>query len=242
MSTTLVLYVFHEYNERVKYFMENAVFLDKDVDFYIVCNNKHITFEHPYYIKILRRENIGYDFGGWSEALLTNDFYKKYDNFIFVNSSVIGPFLPSISTLKWTDIFLNGLTGETRLFGATINTLRQPLDKSHLQSYIFCMNKETLEYLIQCKIFSLANHAKTMLEAIFNKEVMMSRKIIENDWNIGSLLPYYKGVDFRFKAKKPQFYNVIFLDDVMFQGYYRKLWTEYDLVFVKGNRIKLSNM
>ena len=52
----------------------------------------------------LFRENVGYDFGGWSEALLINNIYKKYDNFIFVNSSAIGPFIPSHIKCKWTDI------------------------------------------------------------------------------------------------------------------------------------------
>ena len=42
-------------------------------------------------LKGVKRNNIGYDFGGWSNALLTNDLYKNYDNFIFANSSVIGP-------------------------------------------------------------------------------------------------------------------------------------------------------
>ena len=29
---------------------------------------------------MLFRKNIGYDFGGWSDALLLNNLYEKYDN------------------------------------------------------------------------------------------------------------------------------------------------------------------
>ena len=101
------------------------------------------------------------------------------------------------------------------------------------------MDKNTLEYLIKCEIFSLTNHAKTFIDAVLNKEVLMSRKIINNGWNIGSLFNYYKNIDFTFSNKKPQQYNINFLDDIMIPIYHNKLWNVYQLVFIKGNRIKL---
>jgi len=45
----------------------------------------------------------------------------------------------------------------------------------------------------------ITNYAETFHDAIYNKEILMSRKIIENNWNIGSLLLYYKDVDFTFR-------------------------------------------
>ena len=42
------------------------------------------------------------------------------------------------------------------------------------------MDKNTLQYLINCEIFSITNYTKTFLETIHNKEILMSRKIIEN--------------------------------------------------------------
>jgi hypothetical protein len=158
---------------------------------------------------------------------------------VFVNSSVIGPFIPSYCKDKWTDIYINGLQNNVKLFGSTINTICDPLNKSHVQSYIFSMDKTTLKYLIDCEIFSITNYAKTFDDAIFKKELLMSRKIIENKWNIGSLLPYYKDVDFTFTSKKPSDYDIIFLDDVMYTEYKDKLWNLYDLVFIKGNRINM---
>ena len=181
MQKLLVLYVFHIYNDRVQHFIENGVFYDEDVDFIIISNDKTIQFKVPTYVKIMRRDNIGYDFGGWSDALLTDNLYEGYDNFIFVNSSVIGPFLPSHYKGKWTDIYINGLQNNVKLFGSTINTCRRPLTTSHVQSYIFSMDKTTLKYLMKCEIFSVTNYAKTFTEAIWKKEVLMSRKIIENN-------------------------------------------------------------
>jgi len=239
MSKLLVLYVFHIYNDRVKHFINNCIFYNENIDFIIISNNKNNNFEAPIYVQKLFRNNKGFDFGGWSEALLKNNLYKNYDNFIFLNSSVIGPFLPSDYKGNWTDIYVNGLQNNVKLFGSTINTIENPLNESHVQSYIFSMDKTTLEYLINCKIFSITNYAKTKDDAILNKEVLMSRKVIEKNWNIGSLLSYYKDVDFTFKNKKPSEYNINFMNDIMYQKYKNKIWNLYEIVFVKGNRIKV---
>ena len=237
MDKLLVLFVFHIYNDRVENFIKNCIFKDDNVDFIIISNDKNNKFEVPDYVKCLFRDNIGYDFGGWSDALLINNLYENYDNFIFVNSSVIGPFIPSYYKGKWTDIYINGLQNNIKLFGSTINTCNNPLNKSHVQSYIFAMDIKTLKYLINCKIFSLINYAKSFQNAINDKEILMSRKIIENNWNIGSLLPIYNNVDFIFKYKNPKEYNITFLGDVMYSQYKNTLWNIYDLVFIKGNRI-----
>ena len=196
MSKTLVLFVFHIYNDSVANFINKCIFYDENVDFVVISNDKNNVFEVPVYVKKIFRDNIGYDFGGWSEALLVDDLYKKYDKFLFCNSSIIGPFLPSYYKGRWTDAYLNELQNNTKMFGSTINTLDNPKTKAHIQSYIFCMDRNTLGYLIKCEIFSLTNHANTFHEAIWNKEVLMSRKIVENGWNIGSMMTRYKNVDF----------------------------------------------
>jgi len=242
MGKLLVLYVFHIYNDRVKNFIENCIFYDQNIDFIVISNNTKNDFNVPYYVKRLFRDNIGFDFGGWSDALLTNKLYENYDNFIFVNSSVVGPFIPSYYKDKWTDIYINGLKNNVKLFGSTINTISDPLNKSHVQSYIFSMDKPTLDYLIYCQIFSTKKYAQTYLECVHEKEVLMSRLIIDNGWNIGSLFLYYKNVDFTFKHKNPSEYEFPFLDDVMWLDNKNTLWNVYELVFVKGNRLNISSV
>jgi hypothetical protein len=99
------------------------------------------------------------------------------------------------------------------------------------------MNKETLDFLIEKHIFTLENTGENFYETIANKEIGMSRAIIENNWNIGSLLPFYKGIDFRFIYKKPIDYPILFQGDVMYPPYYeKKYWKPEDLIFIKGNR------
>jgi hypothetical protein len=234
MAKVLVLFVFHILNERVEQFIQNSIFYDENVDFIVISNDKNAVFTVPNYVKTLFRDNNGFDFGGWSDALLTNAVYKNYDKFIFVNSSVIGPFIQQGYPGKWTDIYLNGLTDNVKLFGSTINTCMNPY-KAHVQTYIFAMEKPTLEYLILQGIFS-KQYTQTLDDTVWNKEVLMSRKIIENNWNIGSLLPQYRNVDFTFRTKPPHGYNIQFYDDVMYSQFRNVLWNEYQLVFIKGNR------
>ena len=240
---TLVLYVFHEYNKRVNYFINNALFQDEAVDFIFICNNKNINFVVPVDVKVLKRDNIGFDFGGWSDALLTNKLYKNYDNFIFANSSIMGPFINDDYQGKWIDFYLDKLKDDVKLVGSTINTCitkyKTPKNMAHVQSYIFAMNFQTLEYLIDKNIFTMNSYCKTLKEAIKTKEIRMSQCIIKNGWNIGCLHKYYNDVDFRFKIKQPHEYKLPFLDDIMYPQYKDKLWIKEGLVFIKGNRIPI---
>jgi len=238
---TLVLFVFHEYNSRVKYFLENAVFRGPRVKFLIIWNNNGgipPDVEIPKYVDIVFRKNTGYDFGGWSHGLFHNNNYKKYDNYLFVNSSVYGPYLKDGEPRNsWVYKYLNGLNADVKLFGSTINSMGGS-HLAHVQSYIFCVNRETLWFLIEQEIFSLQNIAKTFLEAIYNKEVRMSYLIVNNGWNIGCLHKLYNNVDFRdVKAKQ----KLRFKDDIMYPEYISKQPVSIfeELVFVKGNRLGL---
>lgn len=244
---TLVLYVFHIYNERVQYFIDNAIFKDDNTDFMIICNDLELKLESyniPDYVICMKRKNLGFDFGGWSEALITNTFYKNYDYFIFVNSSALGPYLPKDFKGKWTDIYINGLTPFVRLFGSSINNLKAYFNFPHVQSYIFAMEKEIVEYLIKYEIFCINNYTNTFLETIQNKETAMSIAILQQ-WNIGCLLPCYKNVNFMDELKKNKNLSYEIYEsrenewsdtDLCYNKYYNKLWTETDVIFIKGNR------
>jgi hypothetical protein len=243
MTRILVSYVFHIYNELVDYFINNCIFESSNVDFLIICNDKNICFNISQLsnVSVIKRDNVGYDFGGWSDGILTNDLYVDYDYFIFANSSIIGPFLKENFTGRWTDIYINGLYDQNcKLFGSIINTIQMPHIFTHIQSYIFSMDREALEYLIDEEIFTMRKYSKSLIDAVLSKEILMSRKILDKGWNISSLLPLYKGVNFANKTM----YNITNDDstlsygDLMYEQYRGKLWTEYDLVFIKGNRIR----
>jgi hypothetical protein len=225
---TLVLYVFHERNERVDHFFAHGFFADPAVDFIVIANGVYLDpAELPPYVKYFPRENIGYDFGAWSDALLQGDLYQHYETFLFINSSVLGPFMPTYYPGKWTDVYLRGLSDSVKLFGSTISTREVP----HVQSYAFALDRATLVYLIACGIFS-RSYVETFNDAIWQKEVLMSRKVLDHGWNIGCLLPLYQGVDFRIAPAA----SLVGPPDVSYPEFEGIYWTKEQLVFPKGNR------
>jgi|Laugrespbdmm15sn_2_1035079.scaffolds.fasta_scaffold11402_1 hypothetical protein len=242
---TLVLYVFSELNERVNTFIRNAIFLDANIDFLVINNGSSSEPVLPDYVIYFKCDNLGYDFGGWSRGLLYNDIYKEYDKFIFVSSQAAGPFLPSYFKGKWTDIYLDELSDTLKLFGSSINTndihgINDPEGSSYIQSYIFAIPLDTLLYLISKDIFSITSYSKSNLDVI-NKERKMSRLIIENRWNIGCLMKYYKGIDFRFLTSRPSDYKPFLGDPLLMRNFSDKLFNNfYELVFINISRFDFN--
>jgi len=234
-NKTLILYVFDKFNYMVDNFIKNGIFEDNKFDFLIIINdinfdiNRLTELNLPSYIKYFIRENKGFDFGGWSEGLLKDNLYLNYDSFIFINSTVYGPYIDKSNDELWPNILLNGLNYNNRkLFGTTINGYS---GNSHVQSMVFCMDIITLKFLIQKNIFSL-NYCTSKDELVNKKEIKMSRDIINNGWNIGCLHSYYKDTDFRSENK-----NVKLLNDLCFKNRFRgKTIHPYEILFVKGNR------
>ena len=243
---TLVIYVFHEVNTYVKLFIDKCFFKDEYTDFMMVANIPGFDFNTlpnlPVYVEQISRNNIGWDNGGYSAALLANDNYKKYKNFVFVNSTVIGPFMPDYCKEKWTTVLTNGLINDIHCFGTMINTEKDPLNKSHVQSCCFALTKEAARLLIDAGVFS--NDPKqqysTHKETILHKEIGMSRVILNRGWNIGCLFPGFKGIDFKFINKKPKDYGkqskFLFAGDMMYPKFRYTVWDPYQIVFYKGNR------
>lgn len=98
------------------------------------------------------------------------------------------------------------------------------------------MDASTLQFLIDSQIFSLTNYSNNFLHTIHNKEILMSKLILLKNWNIGCLLKKYKNIDF---TNIKQF-DLSKCTDVMLSKYHNIEWNEYELVFIKGNRIKIK--
>jgi len=225
---TLVVYVLHEYTELVSRFIDRAVFKADHVDFVFISNN-HLDLKVPDYVKVVYRENKGHDFGAWSEGLLNRS--QDYDYYICVNSTADGPYYKG----DWTQVYTKPLTNDLRLFGSTINCCTGPWCKQfpywsgpHVQTYIFSLTHETMLYL-SSSIFSLTEYTSDKIQTVFEKEIGMSKKIFDQGWNIGCLLPRYRNTDFRST-------NYNWLDDLMYPAYENMYWKRTDLVFIKGNR------
>jgi SAM-dependent methyltransferase len=200
-SKKLVLYVFHEINDRVDFFLKNGIFESNNVDFVLISQGISMKNYKPPYknVKVIERQNIGRDFGAWSDVLLNKKVNTPYDYFIFINSSCKGPILPGFAkTNEWVDLMVNMLDKDIKLVGPTIASHNSNI---YIQSYCFATDKIGLNILLKNKIFNneikLDNSPLSIYEMMLNNEVLMSHQIIESGYNLGCFLTCFSGIDFR---------------------------------------------
>lgn len=232
---TVVIYAYHHYCDRTRYFLENAP-KNNDATFYLMDCSGDDSLVVPSRFIHIKHENKGFDFGAWSVGLLKHQIVKQdFDNFIFVNTSVFGPY--SVET-DWVEHFISLLRqNNVHLSGCTINNSTVLYGKHpHVQSYVFAATREAVEYLIRKEIFSLSNMANSKDEAIYDKEILMSRFILENNWNIACFMEPFIGVDWLQKPKN------LTEGDLMYLDFCWTVWSPLDTIFFKGNRMTIQEV
>lgn len=234
----------NEYRNNLRYFLQHGV--NAESDFVFVLNGPcSVDIPKARNVAVMQRENVGYDFGAYSSAIrrLPSEILDQYDYFFFLNTSVRGPFMLD-DTRPWQKVFIDMLTGDTKLVGTTINILptsspylaeqgfRAPY--SHVQSQMFVMDKECFEFL-RSLIFLDDVSSMDFQSIIETREIAMSQHVLKNKWNINCLLPGYKGLDYRSLTED---INPTSADgDPSFNGaYFGGTYNPYDVVFVKTNR------
>lgn len=249
------IYAYYEkdnlYKSNFDYFLKNGIL--NHVDYYIIINGEFtINIPKGNNINIFKRENIGYDFGAYSYAI--SKIIKQYEYYFFLNTSVCGPYFKNNKTLKdWTIFFINLFNSDlnTKLVGTTINIYPSKifenfnLDKlygnkkfySHVQTMFFALNSESFEYLKSINFFNEdeCNNIKDINEIIAKKEFGLSQHILNKGWNINSILPEYRDLDYRIlKSKINKSSNC---GDVYYKNaYFGKSIDKYDVIFYKNNR------
>ena len=255
------MYAYYEkndmYKENFKYFLDNVVLKKNDIDYFIIING-NCTVELPNEkennnIKIIRRENIGFDFGAWSHCI-KKYINKSYDYYIFLNTSVKGPFPADIDWLqKFLDLFKSGPTN-VKLVGTSINVLNNfdnlPNNANkykelynyngpytHVQSMFFILDNEGFNILNNEKFFDNEeelNKNTDLWYVIFNKEIRLSQLLLKKGYNINSILTQYKDVDY---TKIKQNFNPTGEDPYFKNTYFGNTITKEEVIFFKTNRL-----
>ena len=186
------------------FFVKKELSYNPNIDYIIVINgyeyNPNIIFPILDNLTILKRENIGYDFGGHNYALeyITKNS-KYYDYYFFMNSGVIGPIIPHYFTeAHWSNIFIKKINEKVKLVGTTIVCLPQDDDGEYgpkVEGFFFMTDNIGLELLkTQQNIF--CNHSDKY-SAIVNGEYGLSKCILNHGYSIDCMLPKYQNVDWR---------------------------------------------
>jgi len=238
-----IIYAYYEKDDKYRtnmiYFLKFAYFKDPLIDYTFVINGTHtVNFPQESNVKVIQRDNTGFDFQGYYYGLLS--LRKRYKYYIFINSSVRGPYMPPYMSpyLKWYDPFLHLLQTDmkVKLVGSTIN-IQPPAEyfkltqfTPHVQSYCFAMDAECLEYLMTTQLFQQEYENK--LDVIIHQEFAMSTLVLQNGWNISCLVPEYQGLNYHDKT-----FPTKLIDDI--------LWTKnslgrvihpYEIIFTKTDR------
>lgn len=245
------LYAYYEkdkmYKDNFLYFLENGL-LD-NIDYYIILNGKcSINIPQKNNIAVFRRENKGYDFGAYSYAI--KNINKEYDYYTFLNTSVKGPYLKDEK--PWIDYFLELFNNpDIKLVGTSINIF--PLSTfggydlnnlygnepphSHIQSMFFCMDNEYYNFLKTKNFFNEEemNNTKNLEYVIAHKEFGLSQLALNNNWNINSILPKFKDIDYR-KIKKDFNPTSQIGDPYYINAYFGETIDPYEAIFFKVNR------
>ena len=187
--------------------------LDGRVDYLIVVNGGKCTPCDTTFVElydpssrveswtILRRENSGMDFGAYKEAV---DFVKKgrkrqYAYFIFLNSSLRGPFMP-----KWTpfnfhfvDVLTQFMTADKRvkLVSSYVSCMHEPepIPLPIAESLFFTVDQESLEWLLQDGV--LTSHSQKQ-DTILQGEYRLMSSVLRRGFRAENLLTRYKiGLD-----------------------------------------------
>jgi hypothetical protein len=250
----IVIYSYYqkndEYVKNLEFFINNGIY--NDIDYIFCINGKECSIDLPSgpNIKILKRDNIDYDFGAYSDALKTINI-NLYDYIFFINTSVRGPFIPQQERLKmaWTEPFLKLFINDVKLVGTSINifspnhidsNVQVLIDKgyelplSHIQSQMFVLNKESLNFLNSKGFFNQSNETD-FNRFIMLREVLMSQLILKNGWNINCILSKYKDLDYR--TLKTNINTTSVDGDPYYPGaYFGESIEPYDVIFIKTNR------
>jgi hypothetical protein len=253
MNNTLVLYCYFEKNDDYKnnlvYFLNYGL---EETNDYIFIINGDYTLKIPdkNNIKVLHRDNIGYDFSAYGDALKLFDI-EQYKYFFFINTSVRGPFLPDYVKMSWTVPFKNLLKDDVKLVGTTINLSEDMIfsykdflyEKQkyfiHVQSQMFATDLECLKFLILKGIFNLYTE-KHFLKFILEKEVGMSYHVLKNNWNISCILPEYQNIDYR--TLNVDFNPTSIKGEMNYKNaYFNRTLHPYEAIFIKTNRDLFNN-
>jgi hypothetical protein len=258
-----VLVLYHYYEKDQSYIDNFAHFLrfgyDLNLNYLIViaggCSLDLPTLDNVQYFF---SENKNFDYGGYCSAIQTLDLWQRYDFYLFINSSVRGPFLPAYCNQEWTKLFIKQLSDEdevgivgsaisltpsehsiSRLYHQKYGILeRNNHLLAHVQTTCYALSRGVLEQLIQLGFYD-ENKDLNKDEAVRDYEIRLSQLILDMGLNLRCMLPEYNQADYR-KAVEDVNPNSREGDSGFERSYFGRSAHPYESIFIKTNRNTLS--
>ena len=212
------------------FFLKYGVKEDPNYDYYFINSGELTKQVLPAFFTVIQRQNLGYDFGAWSDAILNIDI-SKYDYFIFLNNSSIGPCMPRyLQNIFWPELFYKHINSNVKLVGCTTNYDMM----EHIQSYVFVVDKIKLNILIKNKVF-VKNLIKDKKGIIQDHEIKMLH-YIKNAGYSGYTFETVRNYDKINKIKNGNLSDGKYFKD----NYYHEL-SPFEVIFVKQRLNHMNN-
>ena len=157
------------------------------------------------WVKVLYKKNFGMDFAAYNTSLTWVQRQHRlttYDYFVFINSSLRGPFMP-----KWTPpgfhftdalVLMFQLDERVKLAGSYITCLpkeRESMPGPIIESLFFAVDKESLQWLIDDGIF--VPHKMKYLTALSSEYSLFRSVSSRGGFLEGLSTRYAKGIDWQ---------------------------------------------
>lgn len=136
----------------------------------------------PDRVQVIRKDNIGYDFGSWSLALQMRPRIALADHVLLTNDSMVGPFRPLgplLTQFIATQADVWGLTDSTQ-FGR------------HLQSYFLGFRHGALTAPVLTRFWAGLRIEPSKADLIQRAEVGLSRILQREGYSLKAAFPYQR--------------------------------------------------
>jgi hypothetical protein len=246
MVKIVISYVYYnsqQANYNLSFFVKKEMRLRDNVDYILVINGYDCPVALPTIdnLKVIKRENTGYDFGGHFVALnYIKEHNKKYDYFFFMNSGVCGPIIPNYlnDNTHWSTYFIRKINDKVKLVGTTICCLPHTDDGGYgpkVEGFFFVTDVKGLRILFEEKTIFKIHESK--YSAIVYGEYGLSNCILKHGYSIDCMISKYQGIDWTDKknwnmnnnkhpSRKNSFYsNSLIPYELIFHKWF---WTKGD--------------
>ncbi|AKD24587.1 hypothetical protein CL55_00002540 [Polynucleobacter duraquae] len=256
-----VLVVYHYYEKDQSYIDNFSHFLRfgycVELNYLIIIAGEYtIDFPLADNIKYFFTENKNFDYGGYCAAICELKAWQEYDFYLFINSSVRGPFIPAYDNQNWTDLFIDLFSNEVGIVGSAISItpshhsiakmyygkygIRERNDQflGHVQTTCYALTRPVLEQLVKLGFYEGAENLNKD-ETICHYEIRLSQLIVDMGLNLRCILPEYNQVDYRKELLdiNPSSREG---DSGFERSYFGRSVHPYESIFIKTSRATLS--
>ena len=159
-------------------------------------------------------KNQNFDYGGYAQAVKDLKFETNYAHFIFVNSSVRGPFLPAHSQKTWANHLFDLYSDGVGIVGTAISLTpsHHAIGKMYHEKYGYAERNKNILAHVQSTCYVLSQAVLCSLikdgfydvhgplskdETVRDYEMYLSQTLLTQGLNLKCMLPEYNKSDYR---------------------------------------------